>query len=1151
MKKILHALVVFSAVQTACLPLPCFGHDWFSAKTTPAGTVPLGAEGTLPIGSEAKPGGTMLPPTAAADRLLQYTTRTATSVDVPKAIPDADSRGATSALAANLTGAEVLTISLNIQHAYRSDLVVELVAPTGQRVTIFNRSTSGANLVINALPVQFPAGTSLNGIWTLFMRDAAALDAGSLQSWSLSASIPSHALLDLVISLKSNPRGDDNGNSQTSASGVNSDDQNRWERIIGHFADGVYEATEGAHRIRNVRIYRNGRNWSKADVLWDVSGHPKATGINLHGHVFMFETFTGFYAGKSDLDLSRNEVAGGYVLAHEWGHYYYGVRDEYARETSDIPVEPSIMNQSLVASSDPAIGGRGDLSWLNFSIKRTGNGGPFQNTLRTNQHRGYGASCWEVLSRPASDDPVDSASMQARSQLGRRNFYPELAAAAPTGVPRIDLPSSAARANLNIIWMAEPLTIEIVIDRSGSMSDSGKMAAARAAAALLVDAAELGKTRLGVTAFDTSVSNISPLRDLNTDADKAAVKTAINAITANGGTAIGDAAQAALQKITAGGSVGDTRVVFLLTDGQNTNGRDPLSVLPGYTQAQVPLFTFGFGSDADGTTLLRMATQTGGRYFFAPSTLAEITAAIRAASLFATSNPGLQSEQFSVAAGATNNAPVVVDSALGRLQVGVTYNATVGGAQVQLVAPNGTVINPTTVSAANSETLVFFDVAQPASGNWRLAATAVGAARTFRYEVTGVNNGVGYNLVAAVDNSTPVAFPQPAIITALMLRNLPIARATGVATITDAFGNVTRLPMRDDGRFPDAIADDGTYAAAFFYPRAGNYSARVDFSNAGNTAVQTGRGGEQSSGSNGAVPPVTPDQLVNEPFTRSQTFQFSVTGSGGFAQFPARLSNLSIRARVGAADELLVAGFVVSGATPKRILVRGAGPALSSFGVTGALADPQLELFGGNSQRVALNDDWGADAARISSAASSVGAFSFASGSRDSALLVDLAPGAYSVQLSGKGGATGVGLIEVYEVGTDQKLVNLSARARVASGDQIMIPGLTVPGNTTRTVLIRGIGPTLRTFGLETALANPSIGVYRGNELIISNDNWQDNPDLPGLIASSRSAGAFPLAAGSADAALLVTLNPGAYTIQLRGEGTSTGIALVEVYELP
>ena len=131
------------------------------------------------------------------------------------------------------------------------------------------------------------------------------------------------------------------------------------------------------------------------------------------------------------------------------------------------------------------------------------------------------------------------------------------------------------------------------------------------------------------------------------------------------------------------------------------------------------------------------------------------------------------------------------------------------------------------------------------------------------------------------------------------------------------------------------------------------------------------------------------------------------------------------------------------------------------------------------------------------------------------------------------------------------QFVNLSTRAFVGTADGVLIPGLVIGGTTAKRVLIRAVGPTLSTFGVTGVLADPTLTVFRGSTTIASNDNWQEQTNGPALATAAVSAGAFALPAGSKDSALLLTLEPGAYTFRIAGAGTSTGVALVEVYAVP
>jgi hypothetical protein len=270
---------------------------------------------------------------------------------------------------------------------------------------------------------------------------------------------------------------------------------------------------------------------------------------------------------------------------------------------------------------------------------------------------------------------------------------------------------------------------------------------------------------------------------------------------------------------------------------------------------------------------------------------------------------------------------------------------------------------------------------------------------------------------------------------------------------------------------------------------------------------------------------------------------------------PGRLTNLSVRTRAGAGARTLTAGFTLAGSGLRPMLLRGIGPGLAAFGVAGTLADPALELYAAGRPE-ATNDDWGAGGGGtlLAAAFARAGAFALDPAARDAALLQPLGAGNYTVQVTAPGGATeGVALVELYEdpAGTSaaNRLVNLSARAQVGTGEGILIAGFTLSGNVPRRVLIRGIGPALAGFGVTGALTNPVLTLFRGPTRVQENDDWGGEP---ALVSAFTAAGAFPLndAAGR-DAAFTTLLAPGSYTVQVAGSGGGTGVALVELYELP
>jgi hypothetical protein len=270
---------------------------------------------------------------------------------------------------------------------------------------------------------------------------------------------------------------------------------------------------------------------------------------------------------------------------------------------------------------------------------------------------------------------------------------------------------------------------------------------------------------------------------------------------------------------------------------------------------------------------------------------------------------------------------------------------------------------------------------------------------------------------------------------------------------------------------------------------------------------------------------------------------------------PGRLANLSIRTASTTGGGTLIVGFVLGGRSTSgnsSLLTRASGPALQQFGIAGILPDPVLSLYDG-ARLVASNDNWsGAD---VATNASAVGAFAFPGGSKDSALMSSLAGSSYTAQVLDASSSTGIALVELYDTSTTfshtrPRLVNVSARATAGTGDLTMIAGFVVKGDTAVTVLLRAVGPTLSQFGVSGTLANPRLTLVRDTTLITVNDNWGDLGATT-ISATAASVGAFALPANSLDSAILATLQPGAYTVQVSGANNTPGVALIEIYEVP
>ena len=276
------------------------------------------------------------------------------------------------------------------------------------------------------------------------------------------------------------------------------------------------------------------------------------------------------------------------------------------------------------------------------------------------------------------------------------------------------------------------------------------------------------------------------------------------------------------------------------------------------------------------------------------------------------------------------------------------------------------------------------------------------------------------------------------------------------------------------------------------------------------------------------------------------------------------LTNLSVRSNAGSGSQTLIAGFVVAGTGSEAVLLRGDGPTLSDFGVDGALSDPVLKLFNSSGTEIDSNSKWDGSAL-LDLIFSEVGAFALPSGSNDAALYESALPvGSYTAEVVSAGGSQGTALLEVYDadlVEQSARFTNLSARSEVGTGANGLVAGFVVAGTAYESVLIRGSGPALSPFGVTGVLANPQLTLYdSAGHVIASDTGWGSAPvsgdsTVQAAVAGSSAAifaraGAFAFPSNSPDCALVATLPPGAYTAVVSGLGDTTGVALVEVYEI-
>ena len=247
-------------------------------------------------------------------------------------------------------------------------------------------------------------------------------------------------------------------------------------------------------------------------------------------------------------------------------------------------------------------------------------------------------------------------------------------------------------------------------------------------------------------------------------------------------------------------------------------------------------------------------------------------------------------------------------------------------------------------------------------------------------------------------------------------------------------------------------------------------------------------------------------------------------------------------------ENILIGGFIITGTEAKQVIVRAIGPSTAAFGVAGSLQDPTLELFNGSGTSIAANDDW-RDTQQSAIETSGMAP----TDTRESAIVQALPPGEYTAAVRGKNESTGVALVEVFDLatGASPELANISTRSFVDVGENVMIGGFIIGagegtgGYGSARVLIRGIGPSLADSGISNALQDPELVLFNGNgDVIDLNDNWKQRQQ-----SEIEQTGIPPT--DDREPAMIVAVPQGNYTAILRGAGQSTGVAVVEAYNLP
>jgi N-acetylneuraminic acid mutarotase len=484
-----------------------------------------------------------------------------------------------------------------------------------------------------------------------------------------------------------------------------------------------------------------------------------------------------------------------------------------------------------------------------------------------------------------------------------------------------------------------------------------------------------------------------------------------------------------------------------------------------------------------------------------------------------------------------------------------TATGSLGTARVRHTAtllPNGQVlvtggVNSGGVASASAE---LYD---PASASWRATGNLV----TARIDHTATllsNGGVlvaggndGSNALASAElyvgdsggsASTPTG-NNVTVTSGNVGATFPQVASAGTTTFTPINPNSAGAPPSGFTIAPDAPAYEITTTATYTPPIEVSFTV-----SSVNDAVAFSKL-RILHGENGVLVDRTSRQDFNARLIYAQVsslspFVLAMTDTS--FQNPSQLLNVATRLKVLSGDNVLIGGFIITGTAPKRVIILGIGPSLAQF-FSGTLANPTLELHQGDTL-LQTNDDWKSDQQ------AEVEATGLApSNDLESAIVRTLDPGSYTAILRGKGDATGIGVVQAYDLNqaVDSKFGNIATRGFVDSGDNVMIGGFIIgPANGgSATVVVRAIGPSLTNFGVSGALPDPTVELHDGNGATIAfNDNWADDANQGSIPQSLQPSDAH-------ESALYRVLPSGDYTAVVRGAGNSTGIGLVEVYNLP
>ena len=460
------------------------------------------------------------------------------------------------------------------------------------------------------------------------------------------------------------------------------------------------------------------------------------------------------------------------------------------------------------------------------------------------------------------------------------------------------------------------------------------------------------------------------------------------------------------------------------------------------------------------------------------------------------------------------------------------------------VAATGPVIlNTTTVTARSGQPFKF-----------RVLTTGGNPAP--RLSVTGLPPGLTANAVTGIISGTPTTDGSNNVLVTVTDGAITIQGTLRIAVVSDpglpviVSPSVASVPQGQSFSYKIEAPANTTASDTTTFSIAGTLPAGLTFN--GSTGIISGtlptvKSAHEGEGDVKALSGGTLLAIIQMFATNSHG---RTTSPLALLQLPPMAVNISTRLPVGTGENVLIAGFIVTGNAPKIVIIRGIGPSLNGSGLQGVLQDPQLELRNGAGALLIANDNWRSDqAAEINETTIPP------TNDLESAIVALLDPGSYTAILRGTDNSTGIAVVEGYDLGTASmdvgsgaQLANISTRGFVNTSDNVMIGGI-ISANGSAKFIIRALGPSLSGSGIQGALQDPTLELRSSNgTLLSSNDNWKTRPDGSSQQAAIEATTIPPT--NDLESALVQTVAPGNYTAIVRGKNNATGVGLVEVYNL-